>query len=161
MIARAGIGPARTLVPVLLIAASLLIGCESPVETASADRQGSRIEQAKESRTSALQSGEVIRLFADEPFYRERAEAEQRVQGVLSRVPVRTGPNTREHPVRLQTKDGQWGVYSEGLSSRMLDALMDRPLIVTGKWIDQSQEGAPVEVWIGEIVLAGGEALPQ
>jgi hypothetical protein len=159
--ARAAIDPASTLVPALLLATSFLIGCESPVEIASVDSQGSRVEHANESRTRQLQPGEVIKLFADETFYRDRAEAERRVRGVLSRVAVRTGPNTREHPVRLRTKEGEWGVYSEGLSSRMLDAIMGRPLIITGKWIDQGQEGAPLEVWIGEVAVAGEEGLPQ
>lgn len=95
--------------------------------------------------------GDSIILFANNPNYRIRDEPEQTVNGVLARIAVRTGPNTREHPIRLRTEHGEWGVYSEGLSPQLLDAIVDQPLSITGKWIDQSNEGLPVEVWIGEV----------
>ena len=92
-----------------------------------------------------------IPVFAGKAFYEERSEPEVTLQGTLFRIPVRTGPNTREHPVRLKTSDGEWGVYTEGVPLDMIDSLLNQPLTVTGKWIDQSAEGYPLEFWLGEV----------
>lgn len=140
-----------------LLAAGLLTGSLFPNETQSLKLPHTPHDRASvEKKSSELQvlPGDLIKLFADKPHYLIRDESEQTVNGVLSRVPVRTGPNTREHPIRLRTAQGEWGIYSEGISPILLDAIIDRPLRITGKWIDQSHEGAPVEVWIGEVTVS-------
>lgn len=138
------------------LAAGLLTGCLPLNRTQSPDPvHASHDRSGVEKENSELQvlPGDSIKLFADKPHYRIRNEPERTVNGVLSRVAVRTGPNTREHPIRLHTEQGEWGVYSEGISQRLLEAIIDQPLRITGKWIDQSNEGAPIEVWIGEVTV--------
>lgn len=144
------------IVATLFLAAVACAGCESPDGAGSGERHEARADRVDGAGETAPAPGpgESVKLFADEPFYRARSEPERQVRGVLSRVAVRTGPNTREHPLRLRTDKGEWGVYSEGLPSRLLDAIVSRPLIVTGKWIDLQSEGAAVEVWIGEVAPA-------
>ena len=96
-------------------------------------------------------SKETVRVFAGKTFYEDRSEPEVTLEGMLIRVPVRNGPNTREHPIRLKTDDGEWGVYTEGLPVDLIDSLLNQPLTITGKWIDQSAEGYPVEFWVGAV----------
>lgn len=134
------------------LAVGLFIGCQLPDKTQT---PGPAQPPPGESIRGESIRGESIKLFADNSIYLHRDEPVRTVSGVLSRVAVRTGPNTREHPIRLRTDEGEWGVYSEGLSPRLLDAIIDRPLRIKGKWIDQSKEGAPVEVWIGEVTDPG------
>ncbi len=127
-----------------VLAAGLLTGCLP----ASGKQSG---EQVVEVTATTPLVEESITVFANNTHYQERDEPERQVCGVLLRVAVRTGPNTREHPIRLQTDQGDWGVYSEGIMPDLLDTLVDRPLCLTGKWVDQSDQGAPIEVWIGRI----------
>lgn len=129
------------------LAASLFYGCQSLDKTQT-------INPVQTQPKEFIRSGK-IKLFADNDIYLYRPEPVRIVNGVLSRITVRTGPNTREHPIRLRTDEGEWGVYSEGLSPQLLDTIIDRPLRIKGKWIDQSKEGAPVEVWIGKVINLG------
>lgn len=140
-----------------MLAAGLLTGC-----LPANDKQPG--EQVVEVTATTPLAEESITVFANNTHYRVREEAERQVCGVLRRVAVRTGPNTREHPVRLRTDQGDWGVYSEGIAPDFLDTLVDRPLCLTAKWVDQSDQGAPVEVWIGRIdgfTDADGKSQPR
>lgn len=119
----------------LILAAGLMAGCLP----------------ADHKPTTGLEAGEPLTVFASNRHYLERVEPERQACGVLLRVAARTGPNTREHPVRLVTDEGAWGVYVEGIAPDLLDTLLDRPLCLTGKWVDQRDQAAPIEVWIGRI----------
>lgn len=127
-----------------MVAAGLLTGC-----LPANDKQPG--VQVAEVAASTPRAGEPITIFANNTHYRDREESERQVCGVLLHVVVRTGPNTREHPIRLQTDQGDWGVYSEGIAPDLLGTVVNRPLCLTGKWVDQSDQGAPIEVWIGKI----------
>lgn len=90
-------------------------------------------------------------MFANAPFYRDRPEPERTVHGILIRVDAVTGPDTREHPVRLRTEAGEWGVYVAGLPEEVLDAIVDRPSWITGKWIPADEQNQVEEVWIARV----------
>jgi|GEM_PF-5995411 len=95
----------------------------------------------------------MITLLANNPQYQLRKEVEQTVHGILYRVEVSTGPNTRDLAIRLRTEQGDWGVYSEGISDTVLNQIIDRPISLNAKWIDQSAEGFAIEVWVGTVRL--------
>ena len=138
---------------VVALAAGLTVGCQQRDTPTDPNRQESDAVTNLSEFEAALQSGEPVQLFAGKGFYLARGEPEVTLTGTLTRIPIRTGPNTREHPIRLHNDEGEWSVYTSGLPADLLDSLLNQPLIVTGKWIDQSAEGLPVEFWIGRVVV--------
>lgn len=110
----------------------------------------------EEAATSSEQPAAPLTVFAGKAFYRERSEPEERLRGVLRRVPVRTGPDTRDMPLRLTTDAGEkLAVYVSGFDLAALGPFVDRRVEIVGKRIDQRAEGYDVEVWIGTIALEG------
>ena len=124
---------------VLLAPVSLAGGGEEPDD-----------EAGHGAASSSTQFEETI-VFANESFYRDRPEPERTVRGILFRVDAVTGPDTREHPIRLSTEAGEWGVYVAGLPEAVLDSIVDRPWWITGKWIPADEQNPVEEVWIGRV----------
>jgi len=129
------------------LAASL--GVVSPAIPACTPQQPA--ESAGQDTAPASAPVEETIVFANAAFYCDRPEPERTVRGVLLRVDVITGPDTREHPARLRTDAGEWGVYVAGLPEDVLDAIIGEPAWVTGKWIPADAQNPVEEVWIARV----------
>lgn len=86
----------------------------------------------------------LVKIYADRPFYRERPEPEQTWTGVLRRVQVPTGPNTREHPYKLEITGEFLALYISGPEESSAAHYLGRQVEITGKRIDCV---ARVTVW--------------
>ena len=140
----------------LLLLAGLFVGCPPPSETQSADQiqlAQDRVAASKERSSLLARPGDSIKLFAYSPHYLTYDEPEQFVDGTLSRIAIQKESKTDKRQIRLQTDQGEWRVYSEGISPYLLDAIVDQPLRITGKWVDQKFEGAATEVWIAKVTV--------
>jgi len=137
---------------VVALAAGIMAGCQPQLAPEEPRQAGQHtFSPQNEALEKPLPTTETTPFFAGKSFYENRSEPEVTLEGTLIRVPVRTGPNTREHPIRLTTDEGEWGVYAEGLQNDLLDSLLNQPLRITGKWIDQSAEGYAMEFWVGGV----------
>lgn len=98
----------------------------------------------------------TVRIHAGAEYYRERAEPEKTIQGVLRERPVRTGPDTRDLPLHLETDEGTFAVYAVGETAEMLRHLTDRRVRVLGKRVDQRSEGHGFEIWPATVEAVTG-----
>jgi hypothetical protein len=89
----------------------------------------------------------ALHIHAGAEYYLERAEPEQTIQGVLRERPVRTGPDTRDLPLHLETDEGTIAIYAVGATAELLRDLTDRRVRVLGKRVDQRSEGHGLEIW--------------
>ena len=91
------------------------------------------------------------RVFANEKWYIERSEPEERFAGTLEPVTPPSGLASRSAlSYVLRTGVGELPIYATGIEG-LLGSLVGRPAIIRGKPIDFSSVGFTVEVWIGEI----------
>lgn len=134
--------------------AGMVAGCVAqPASQREASAPTGRAEPEEKERP--------VRIFADEAFYRERPEPEETLRGILHAVEARPGPDTREHPLELETEGRRYGVYVAGVDPRVLSPFVGRTVEVTGKRVDLRSEGFDVEIWIGTLALAGSPAGPE
>ncbi len=132
----------------LLGSVAPLLSCVQPVDVAR-----SIIAAACNSVVSeASAEEETLILHADKSFYRDRSEPEEALVGFLRRAPVRTGPNTRDMPFKLETDQGTFSVYVTGADVARLHPFKDHKVRVVGKRIDQRAEGFGYEFWIASII---------
>lgn len=105
-------------------------------------------------------AGSRVRVFADEAWYRERAEPEQAWQGALRRRAEDRGPGGRPGlSFSLQTADQDLPVYAAGVDERLAPFVGAR-VTVTGKLVDLGGEGFGHELWIGVIAHEAASARP-
>ncbi len=97
------------------------------------------------------QNTKVVEIHAQADWYRARVEPEKNWRGVLRERQVTVGPATRVAlAYTLVTEEGELPVYS----AQVVDQLMPfvgKQVIVRGKWVDLSKEGAGPELWIAAI----------
>jgi hypothetical protein len=92
-----------------------------------------------------------VRIFADEAWYRERAEPEQAWEGTLRRRVADTGPGARLGlTFSLQTADQGLPIYAAGVDFRLAPFVGTR-VAITGKLVNLGGEGFGRELWIGTI----------
>ena len=90
-------------------------------------------------------------VFAGQGFYTERPEPEQSLTGKIIHRPVAEGPNTRRFAYRLQGAGFDYALYSTPSTIDLIRSLAGRTVTVTGKLIDQSDDGGEVELWAAAI----------
>ncbi len=100
-------------------------------------------------RNAATQTSTMTKIFADEPWYRDRREPERDWEGVLSARAAGAGPNTREALGHLlQMRDRSVPVYTPSVSAT-LHPFINRRVRIVGKVVDLSREGFGEELWPG------------
>jgi hypothetical protein len=86
-------------------------------------------------------------VFAQEPWYRERTEAERDWDGTLRRRTVIAGPNARTALRYSLIVDGRMlAVYAP---TDRLEPFVDARVRIRGKLVDLSPEGFGPELWPG------------
>lgn len=88
-----------------------------------------------------------VHLHAGAAYYVERDEPEEAIEGVLVAVAARTGPDTRDLPLHLDTGEESVPLYAVGRLAERLGPLVGTKVQVVGKRIDQHDQGHDVEVW--------------
>lgn len=88
-----------------------------------------------------------VQLHAGAAYYLERDEPEEVVEGVLVAVTARTGPDTRDLPLHLDTGEATVPLYVVGRLAERLDSLVGTKVRVVGKRVDQHDQGHGMEVW--------------
>ena len=93
-------------------------------------------------------------IDADEPWYRERSEAEQEWRGVLRKREREGGPGSRDSlRFMLQTRDRVLTVYGAGAGGR-LSRFTGKRIVARAKLVDLRSEGFGQELWIGSVRVA-------
>jgi hypothetical protein len=100
---------------------------------------------------ATAQRANMTKVFADEPWYRDRPEVERDVEGVLAEREVGIGPNTRMALGHvLQMSDRSLPVYTPSLRAT-LKPFINKRVRVAAKLVDLSREGFGEELWPGWI----------
>jgi hypothetical protein len=94
----------------------------------------------------------VPEVFASRPWYRERPEPEEELEGLLlAAPPAALGPASRGTVgFILQTPGADHPVYSAGMDD-VLRSLGGRRVRVRAKLVDLSSEGFGVELWVARV----------
>lgn len=138
----------------LIWAAIALLTCLFVYSTRSASTEttpASNSPREAVSSESAAEGVTTLILYAYKSFYRERPEPEETLLGILRESSVRTGPNTRDMPYKLETDQGSLNVYVTGVDVARLKPLSGQTVRVIGKRIDQTAEGFGIEIWIASV----------
>jgi hypothetical protein len=93
----------------------------------------------------------VIRVYADEEFYKAHPEPEENLSGVLEEHQQVLGPTTRPLPFRLVREQEELLVYAVDDTEDMLQTFVGKCIDICGKRVDLRKEGFNVELWIGAI----------
>lgn len=97
------------------------------------------------------QRASMTKIFADEPWYRDRGEPERTWGGVLAEREVGAGPNSRTALGHvLQVGDRNLPIYTPSLRAT-LKPFINRRVSVVAKLVDLSREGFGEELWPGWI----------
>jgi hypothetical protein len=120
-------------------------------QTRSGRARSSGEEQSVHHQEMSGTKSTRVKIFAEKPFYLARPEPEQGWTGMLRRVPVLPGPNTRDLPYHLETSREVLRIYAAGPEEALLKPFVDRPVEVVGKRIDLQAEGFSIELWPGSI----------
>ena len=100
---------------------------------------------------AAEQRASMTKIFADEPWYRERRELERDWEGVLAERKVVVGPNTRTALGHvLLVGDRSLPVYTPSFRAT-LKPFINRRVRLVAKLVDLSREGFGEELWPGWI----------
>lgn len=106
----------------------------------------------------------VVKVYASTPWYVERTEKEQILEGVLRKREGAVGPGARGGlNFALESKGVRLPVYSSGADEK-LAPFVGRTVRVRGKLVDLAKEGFGKELWIGtvyEVLNAKPEKLPK
>jgi hypothetical protein len=90
-------------------------------------------------------------IYGSAPWYQERPEPEEILEGLLIEAPPGTGPGEpRALRFVLATPGRKYPVYAAGREEK-LARLVGWRLRVWGKRVDLSAEGLGVELWIGTV----------
>lgn len=90
-------------------------------------------------------------IYGSTPWYHERQEPEEHLEGLLIEAPPATGPGERDGLTYvLATMGGKYPVHAEGREEK-LARLAGWRLRVRGKRVDLSDEGLGEELWIGTV----------
>jgi hypothetical protein len=97
------------------------------------------------------QRADMMKIFADEPWYRDRSEPERNWEGVLAEREVGAGPDTRQALGHvLQVGDRSLPVYAPSQRAT-LKPFVNRRVLVVGRLVDLAGEGFGEELWPGWI----------
>lgn len=133
---------------------SLALACSAELGSSTRGVELAAAGSEKPGADQVAQEPEArVQIFADRRFYRERPEAEESFRGILRRVEVREGPDTRDLPFLLVVGEERLSVYTSGFDDEELRSFVDRKVEVIGKRIDLRPEGFGVEIWIATICL--------
>lgn len=93
----------------------------------------------------------VVRVYADEEFYKTRPEPEESIEGVVERNWQVLGPATRPLPFKLRGRKEEWFMYAMDDAEVLLQTFLDKEVEVCAKKVDLRKEGFGLELWIGAI----------
>lgn len=93
-------------------------------------------------------------IDAEEPWYRERAEAEREWRGILRKREPQGGPGSRDSlRFSLEMRDRTLPVYAPG-AGRKLAPFTGKRINTRAKLVDLRSEGFGQELWIGSVRVA-------